>query len=307
MVTSPQLAIVTGASSGIGRALCDRLAEHELDLVTVDRDPAPHDLPTSRHLTCDLARPDDVGRLIRDLRVLLDPQVPAALVNVAGAPGTLPADVVLEVNLLALRRLCRDLATSLAPGSSVVNVASISGNGWAQRLDLHRQLASLDDDAARAWWTDRAPSLDADPYAFSKESVIVHSMLLAGELIGGGIRCNVVSPGPVETPLLPTFREQIGDERIDWVLSHAGRAATPDEIAQGLEWLAVGESGWVNGHHMVIDGGYTSGLLSGWLDADAAPALRESYVAPSTDQTVAPSTDQTVAPSTDQTVAPSTD
>ncbi len=279
----PQIAVVTGASSGIGHALCDRLAARDVELVTVDREPAPDQLRPQRHHICDLAQPDQVGSLIEELADSLPPDAPAAIVNVAGVPGTLPADVVLEVNLLAVRRLGRELAPRLAVGSSIVNVASISGNRWADRLDLHRQLAALDDDAARAWWTDRAPSLDVDPYAFSKEAVIVHSMLMAGDVIGTGIRCNVVSPGPVATPLLPTFREQIGDERLDWVLSHAGRAADPDEIAQGLEWLAVGDSGWVNGHNLVIDGGYTSGLLSGWVDADAAPALRDSYVAPSSD------------------------
>ncbi len=120
--------------------------------------------------------------------------------------------------------------------------------------------------------------LAVDPYTFSKEAVIVWSMLQAGELLGTGIRCNVVSPGPVDTPLLPTFREQIGDERIDWLLAHSGRAASPDEIAEAIEWLAVGESRWVNGHHLVVDGGYTAGLLSGWVDVANAPAPKVTHV-----------------------------
>jgi len=184
----------------------------------------------------------------------------------------------LEVNLLAVRSLSRALSVRFSPGASIVNIGSISGIGWQQRLDLHRFLLELGDDQVREWWSDRSESVGVDPYTFSKEAVIVWSMLHAGELLGSGIRCNVVSPGPVDTPLLPTFREQIGDDRVDWVLSHSGRAATPDEIAEAIEWLAVGESSWVNGHHLVVDGGYTSGLLSGWVDVANAPASKVTHV-----------------------------
>ncbi len=281
MSSSERPVIVTGASSGIGHALCRRLKAAGHPLVTVDRHEAPQDVEVLGHLTCDLADPGAVSSLMDSLLEEVDPGSVAALANVAGVPGTLSADVVLEVNLLAVRALCQGLGPHLSPGSAIVNVASISGNGWAQRLDLHRQLLALDDDAARGWWIDRATSVGVDPYSFSKEAVIVYSMLLAGELLGTGVRCNVVSPGPVETPLLPTFREQIGDERIDWVLSHAGRAARPDEIAQGIEWLAVGTSDWVNGHHLVVDGGYTAGLLSGWVDVASAPEPKLTYVPPS--------------------------
>ncbi|MDG2114543.1 MAG: SDR family oxidoreductase [Actinomycetota bacterium] len=278
MPSTAQPVVVTGAASGIGLALCHRLSAAGHALVTIDRDNAPNDLDVARHYQCDLSDPQAVNDLIVQLDSDLDLSAVAALANVAGVPGTLPHDVVLEVNLLAVRALCRGLAPRLGDGAAIVNVGSISGNGWAQRLDLHRQLLALDDENARDWWTDRSPSIDVDPYSFSKEALIVYSMLLAGELLGTGIRCNVVSPGPVETPLLPTFREQIGDDRIDWVLSHAGRAAKPDEIAQGIEWLAVGESHWVNGHHLVIDGGYTSGLLSGWVDVDSAPEPKHTFV-----------------------------
>lgn len=258
--------------------MCHRLSAAGHPIVTIDRDGTPAGVEVVHHYRCDLSDPAAVSDLIGDLDSDLDLSGVAAIANVAGVPGTLPFDVVLEVNLLAVRALCRGVAPRLAAGAAIVNVASISGNGWAQRLDLHRQMLALDDDDARAWWADRSPSIDIDPYSFSKEAVIVYSMLLAGELLGTGIRCNVVSPGPVETPLLPTFREQIGDDRIDWVLSHAGRAAKPDEIAQGIEWLAVGASDWVNGHHLVVDGGYTSGLLSGWIDVDSAPEPKRTFV-----------------------------
>ena len=273
-----RVAIVTGSSSGIGHAVCGRLTEKGIAVISVDQNNAPEGVDVVAHFGCDLSDSDAIENLIRDLDDQFDPATFASLINVAGVPGTQPASTVLEVNFLAVRSLSRAFSSRFSAGASIVNIGSISGNAWQQRLDVHRFLLGLDDDQAREWWGDRSKSVGVDPYTFSKEAVIVWSMLQAGELLGTGIRCNVVSPGPVDTPLLPTFREQIGDERIDWLLAHSGRAASPDEIAEAIEWLAVGESRWVNGHHLVVDGGYTAGLLSGWVDVANAPAPKVTHV-----------------------------
>ena len=276
--TSQGTVIVTGASSGIGHALCRRLMSAGRSIITVDVGEPPPDLAPVKHFLCDLSEEAEIEDLAGAISQDFEMKSISALVNVAGVPGTQPAAQVFEVNVLAVRHLSRSLAPHLSAGSTIVNVGSISGNGWQERLHIYQSLLELDNAAARAWWSEQSKSVGVDPYTFSKEAVIVWSMLHAGELRDSGIRCNVVSPGPVETPLLPTFREQIGDDRIDWVLSHSGRAAKADEIAQAIEWLAIGESGWVNGHHLVVDGGYTSGLLSGWVDVDEAPAPKLTHV-----------------------------
>jgi NAD(P)-dependent dehydrogenase (short-subunit alcohol dehydrogenase family) len=273
-----RVAIVTGSSSGIGHAVCSRLTKKGIAVISVDQNNAPEGVDVVAHVGCDLSDSGAIENLVRDLDDQFDPATFASLINVAGVPGTRPASTVLEVNLLAVRSLSRAFSSRFSAGASIVNIGSISGNAWQQRLDVHQFLLGLDDDQAREWWGERSKSVGVDPYTFSKEAVIVWSMLQAGELLGTGIRCNVVSPGPVDTPLLPTFREQIGDERIDWLLAHSGRAASPDEIAEAIEWLAVGESRWVNGHHLVVDGGYTAGLLSGWVDVANAPAPKVTHV-----------------------------
>lgn len=271
-------AIVTGASSGIGNAVCKRLAASGNPIISIDIDPKGPSVEVEGHYVCDLGDEGSVLQLLADIAKDFDLSTASSLINVAGVPGTEAASKVLEVNLLVVRRLSRIIASHFSSGSTIVNVGSISGNGWQQRLEVYQSLLALDDREARDWWRDWNKSVNVDPYSFSKEAAIVWSMLHAGELQGTGIRCNVVSPGPVDTPLLPTFREQIGDDRIDWVVSHAGRAANPDEIAQAIEWLAVGASSWVNGHHLVVDGGYTSGLLSGWVNVENAPTPKVTRV-----------------------------
>jgi NAD(P)-dependent dehydrogenase (short-subunit alcohol dehydrogenase family) len=267
---------VTGACSGIGLALCKRLESAGQHVVSIDINDRSSELNSLDHWRCDLSDPNGVDTLIADLVSSYDLTLAGSLINVAGVPGTIASDSVIEVNTLAVRKLSRAFASWLSPGSSIVNVGSISGNGWQQRIETHKEFLALSDKDARSWWLDRENSIGIDSYSFSKEAVIVWTMRQAGELLGRGIRCNIVSPGPVETPLLPTFRKQIGDERLDWVISHAGRPAFSDEIAQAIEWLSTGESSWVNGHHLVVDGGYTSGLLSGWLDTTNAPPTRTS-------------------------------
>ena len=68
----------------------------------------------------------------------------------------------------------------------------------------------------------------ADGYSFSKECVQVYTMQMAKPAAELGLRCNSVCPSPVDTPLLPAFRETMTDVIIDWAIDAvAGRVATP--------------------------------------------------------------------------------
>ncbi len=50
-----------------------------------------------------------------------------------------------------------------------------------------------------------------------------------------------------------------------------GRHAKPDDIAQVIEFLAIGDCRWLNGVEIVVDGGYTAGIIGGWINPDDAP------------------------------------
>jgi len=68
-------------------------------------------------------------------------------------------------------------------------------------------------------------------------------------------------PGPIDMTLLPGFA---GEEIMDIMIGMAGRAGQPDDIAEALVTLAHGRPGWVNGHHLIVDGVTTAGFSAGW-------------------------------------------
>jgi NAD(P)-dependent dehydrogenase (short-subunit alcohol dehydrogenase family) len=262
--------IVTGSSTGIGGATVARLLAAGREVVSLDiKDPPPG---VADHHHCDLADPAS----IEATAARLDGRY-ASLLNIAGVPGTVPSELVGRVNVFGLRLLTEMVFDRIVDGGTVVNVSSIAGNTWKRRLGpIQEMLATTSFAEGVAWWNEHAAGVGADPYTFSKEAVVVYTMQLAREGLSRGIQVNDVGPGPVNTPLLPAFREQAGPDQMDWLNSQVGRVGQPDDIAEVLEWLAVGDHRWLNGNHITVDGGISAGLASKWVDSRTAPARRGS-------------------------------
>jgi dihydroanticapsin dehydrogenase len=98
-------------------------------------------------------------------------------------------------------------------------------------------------------------------YCASKAAVMHFSRCLALELVGDGVRVNVVCPGAVDTPLLrQAFPSGVGPQGSlsDLVAAHpVGRLGTPEEIAAAVAFLASDDASFVVGAALVADGGYT--------------------------------------------------
>ncbi len=99
-------------------------------------------------------------------------------------------------------------------------------------------------------------------------------ILLTGQVLDRGIRVNSVSPGPVNTPLFPYFEQDAGVEQMAWLNEQVGRVATPEDQAEVVTWLLVGDSGWVNGVDLPVDGGLSAGMTVGWANPKDSPASR---------------------------------
>ena len=93
---------------------------------------------------------------------------------------------------------------------------------------------------------------------------MVYTMMLAGQGRARDIAVNDVGPGPVETPILPAFTEDAGEEMMRQMIDMTGRAAQPDDIGEALVVLAERQIAWLNGQHIIVDGGMTAGFSSGW-------------------------------------------
>ena len=245
-----KVALVTGGGSGIGRATAVAFARDGASVVVAGRNAEPLEQTVkliraaggdASAVTADVSRSDDVARLVAatverygGLHVAFNNAgvfEAAPLVDMEEAAW----DRLLAVNLTGVF-LCMkyEIAHMRANGGgAIVNTASTFG--------AHM----------------RVP--EAGAYVASKAAVSALTRVAALESIAQGIRINVISPGPIDTPLsiLPGETEADRDERLRDTLP-IGRVGSLDEVAAAVLWLAAPESGFTVGHDLVVDGGATA-------------------------------------------------
>jgi NAD(P)-dependent dehydrogenase (short-subunit alcohol dehydrogenase family) len=254
--------VVTGAASGIGHAVAEKLLAAGADVISLDRNTPS--AAVTRHIELDLANPRSIDAALEELDG--DSQPFDGLMNIAGIPGTAPADLVLAVNSLAVRHLTESFFERLRPGGTVTIVSSTAGFGWPQRLETIRDLLATDTYEEGAAWFKANPQ-QGNAYNFSKEVTTVYTMSMGLALAQMGFRINAVLPGPVETPILVDFEESMGKDALDGVKELLGRHASPDDIADAIVFLASDAARWINGHALVVDGGITGAVMSGVVPA----------------------------------------
>lgn len=247
--------VVTGAASGIGHALAEKLVALGAEVTSLDRNPPT--AAVARHIEVDLANPRNIDAALEELDGEFD-----GLMSIAGIPGTAPADLVLAVNSLAVRHLTEAFFERLRPRGTVTIVSSTAGFGWPQRLDMIRDLLATDTFEEGAAWFKAHPQ-QGNAYNFSKEVTTVYTLSMGLALAQMGFRINAVLPGPVQTPILVDFEETMGKDNLDAIKELLGRHATPGDIADAVLFLASDAAQWINGHTLVVDGGITGAMASG--------------------------------------------
>ena len=254
-MADPRRVVVVGAASGIGAATAAHFHHRGDHVLAVDR--RRHSTPASEYADCDLANPSEIAALLNGIGSDWD-----ILAHVAGIPGTAPAVDVLTINYLGTRLVVEGMLPLMRRGGAIITVGSTAALGWEQRQDaLAGLLAARDVESVERWCAGQDPAMS---YYTSKQAVIMFTKRIAALAWSEyGVRANVVSPGPVETPILPDFEATIGREALEAALGSVGRQATVDDVVPVIEFLASAQAGWVNGQDIQVDGGYVASLVVG--------------------------------------------
>lgn len=240
-----QVAVVTGAHSGIGRATAELFADEGAVVVAVDRDANVGVEPprgASEGIVCDVADPGQVDELrdrVRDVHGRWDALVNSAGTAVSGRAADLSEATwrqAFEVNLHGTWLMCRaGIVVMLEHGQgSIVNIGSGAG---------------------------LRPIVGLAAYSASKAAVVSLTRSIAIEYGDDGIRANCICPGVVDTPMnRDSVAERLGaDVDLDTLLTPYAlkRLGQPDEIAAAALFLASSESALVTGATLAVDAGRT--------------------------------------------------
>jgi NAD(P)-dependent dehydrogenase (short-subunit alcohol dehydrogenase family) len=247
-----RVAVVTGSSSGIGRATALLFARHGAGVVLLDRRresrsgeerPATDELLGASggravYVACDVSREDEVEAAF-DVACTRFGQIDV-LVNCAGQFLRNPVTAVsleewhrvLDVNLTGYFLTCRRAVPLMleAGGGAIVNVSSIHG---------------------------LVGTGSAATYCASKGGVTNFTRQIAVDYASRGIRCNAIAPGTIVTAMSKPFRDTPEMMREYQRRTLLPRLGEPGDVAYAALYLASDEASFVTGQTLVVDGGWT--------------------------------------------------
>jgi NAD(P)-dependent dehydrogenase (short-subunit alcohol dehydrogenase family) len=257
-----KIVIVTGAARGIGKAISERMIAEGATVVLSDilreqgEETARQLGPAASFVPCDISNRDQVESLI-GLTVerfgRLDVMVNNAGINTGLDRERVNIDKfldetwhrILNVDLTGTFYCCRAAAAQMVKqrSGSIVNISSVAGV-----VALRLQIA----------------------FCAAKAAILKLTEAMACEIGPQGVRVNAISPGSIDVTAnrLSEVPESEGGyaNRAKSITSFVpqGRLGRPSEIADAVVFLASDTGSYVNGHNLVVDGGWTCGFNRDW-------------------------------------------
>ncbi|MCB1191214.1 MAG: beta-ketoacyl-ACP reductase [Leptospiraceae bacterium] len=246
-----KVAVVTGTASprGLGRAICNRIAEEGCDLVMVDLNQEACDQAAKEvveaygvkaiGVACNVTKLSDCENVIAKAKASFNKL--DFLINNAGVlKDTLLLrmteedwDFVLDVNLKGVFLMTKAASKLLlkAPSGRIVNISSVSG--------LTGQPAQAN-------------------YSSSKAGVIALTKVCAREFSGRGVLVNAVCPGYVQTDMTGSLPNDVQEKLKEMV--PLKRPATPRDIANSVRFFLSDDASYITGTYLRVDGGAAIGM-----------------------------------------------
>lgn len=254
--------VVSGCFSGMGEATAKLLLKLGAEVHGLDYKESKLSLASFTQV--DLRDPAAIDAAAKKIGGKVD-----ALFNCAGLPQTSPPLDVMKVNYAGTRRLTEQVLPLMSAGSAIVSISSNGGLGWSRRIPTLMQLLKIDNhDGIVKWCQDNAETV-REGYAFSKEAIIVWTMMTSTNLIKRGIRINCTMPGPTQTPMMAQFEQATAASVLEAAAQPINRRSTPDEQAGPLVFLNSDAASYINGVALPVDGGFLGGVATGQIDLSA--------------------------------------
>ena len=269
-----KICVVTGASSGIGKATCKMLIDCGAIVYGLDRNTC--DLEGLKEfITVDLSNKESIDEAFKNIPTKID-----SFFGVAGLSGAKTGYwTTFTVNFIANKYITETyIAPAMESGGSISYVTSCGGLMWEKYQKEYKKIMNCNTWEEMVKFMKKVSPKDGVgvmAYTLSKRAMNYYTSLMAIKLGSKGIRVNALLPGSTDTGMKKEFEKMAGgEEKLKKENGAASRLATPEEMAKPLVFLNSDACSFVSGLIFIADMGHNSekvlGLVKNQLDVPAA-------------------------------------